>query len=182
MRCRLENMKKPAPTPGPGRPVKKARPKTPAPTLQAQQKRAPGQPTKYKPEYCAGIIEYLADGHSLVSYAATIGVNVASFLNWEATHPEFFAAKSLALQLSQKWWETKAMENLVTHEGVKFSQSLWIFVVKNRFGYRDVREQEHSGPGGTPIQIAKLSATERDARHAEVKRLLAAHDRVAKPD
>jgi hypothetical protein len=155
-------MKKPAPQKRPGH--------------EAPAKRGRGQPTAYKPEYCTLIIQHMAYGHSLVSFAAEIGVVKETVNEWARTIPEFSAAKKLALQLCQRWWEAQGMQNLILPEGTKFNTVVWSTIMKNRFrdDYCDKVQHEVTGPEGGPLQLAvsKLSLEEVRARRAEVERQL----------
>lgn len=50
---------------------------------------SPGQPTRYRPEYCAQVIEYMGEGHGLAAFAGLIGVSFQTVYNWEKAFPEF---------------------------------------------------------------------------------------------
>jgi hypothetical protein len=87
-------------------------PKKKSPPGDASPRRKPPTPSKYRPEYCAALIEFMATGASLTSFAATIGVNPNTVRAWAAAHPEFAEAKDLAFAKCQQWWETKIREGL----------------------------------------------------------------------
>lgn len=45
-----------------------------------------------------------------------------------------------------------------------------IFILKNNFGWRDVQEFEHSGPGGEPLEMSSLEIAVRVATILELAR------------
>jgi hypothetical protein len=51
-----------------------------------------GRPSKYQPSYCDLVIEHMADGASLTSFAAEIGVSRATINVWMDAEPEFLEA------------------------------------------------------------------------------------------
>ena len=102
-------------------------------------KHAGGRPTKYKPEYCEEIVEYMRDGKSLAEFAAYIDVDHDTINNWAKKYSEFFGAKKRAIKLSEAWWTAQGREALRDRE---FNHVLWYMNMKNRFGWRDKQEIE----------------------------------------
>lgn len=101
----------------------------------ATTKRKPGQPTKYKPEYCDMLIEHMRNLHSFETFAVDINVDRDTLYEWCKVHKEFSDAKKrgrLALQ--------KGMENvgkgLMTGK-LKGNVAAWIFYAKNTTPWRD---------------------------------------------
>ena len=105
------------------------------------------RPTKYKPEYCQGIIDFMSEGKSLVAFAAQIEVNPDTVYEWEKVHDEFSEAIKVARAKCQAWWEREGQRGLFMGKGESFSASAWIFNMKARFGYRDKQEVDvnHGG-------------------------------------
>lgn len=64
-----------------------------------------GRPSKYDPAYCEAVIEYMADGSSLTSFAASIGVSRSTVTEWAAVHPEFSASVNVGKAKCAAWWE-----------------------------------------------------------------------------
>lgn len=66
----------------------------------------PGQPTKYRPEYCEMLIEHMAKGHSYESFSASVRriypndkerhFSRETVYNWEKDNEEFLYAKKCA--------------------------------------------------------------------------------------
>lgn len=96
-----------------------------------------GRPTKYKPEYCQEIIDFMSKGYSATAFAAKIGVHIDTIQEWKNTHAEFSAAYKKAHAAAQFFWENKGLENLITDGKEKFNAAVWIFWMKARFGWRD---------------------------------------------
>jgi transposase len=64
-----------------------------------------GRPTKYKEAYCDEVITHMAEGASLTSFAAEIGVARSSINEWMAAHPEFSEAVNVGKAKCAAWWE-----------------------------------------------------------------------------
>jgi len=131
-----------------------------------EEKHAGGRPSKYKKEYCKGIIEYFnkppykesykeeyfADGSikskipiitvtefpTFQGYADSIGVHIDTLNEWTNKYEEFSEAYKRAKQLQEKIWLVNSMQSLYNPQ---FAQ----FFGKNCLGYKDKQELEHSG-------------------------------------
>lgn len=95
----------------------------------------PGQPTKYRPEYCDQLIQHMADGLSFEAFAADVDVHFDTLYNWCKLFPEFSEAKKVGLAKSIKWWEQAGMQGMRTQGG--FNATVWVFNMKNRFKWHD---------------------------------------------
>jgi len=113
--------------------------------------RSPGRPTDYRPEYCERVIEWGAQGKSKAWMAAHLGIAKQTLYHWEEAHPEFLDATTRAMSLSQAWWEDAGQQNMATPG---FNASIWAKNMSNRFRDDWTDRQEHSGPGGGPVQHA----------------------------
>lgn len=111
-----------------------------------------GRPTRYKDEYCSMLAEHLKQGFSYETFAAVVGVNVDTLYEWEKRFPEFSEAKKNFWTASYLFWEKIGIDG-VMGKIPGFNSTAWIFTMKNRFGWRDKREIEHSGAEGKPIEI-----------------------------
>lgn len=107
----------------------------------------PGQPTKYRPEYCEMLIEHMANGLSFETFGYSIGVSRDCVFEWAKTHPEFSDAKALAKDASFAFWEKLGVKGV--WNGGKgeptLNSPIYIFTMKNRFGWRD-QPKEDPGP------------------------------------
>lgn len=110
-----------------------------------------GRPSLYKETYCDEVINHMAEGASLTSFAAEIGVSRETISNWMDAHPEFLVAVKKGKAKCAAWWEKLGRSNAMTGEG---NATLVIFGLKNMAAedWRDKRETELSGPGGGPVQ------------------------------
>ncbi len=100
-------------------------------------KRSPGQPTKYKPEYCQLLIEHMKEGFSLESFAAKVDTCRDTLYHWRDAHSEFFYAIKKGQAASLLWWESIGRAG-ATGKLPGFQTGAWIFTMKNRHGYADV--------------------------------------------
>lgn len=97
-----------------------------------------GRPTVYDPKYCDMLIEHMAQGFSFESFAGKIGVCFKTLYTWKDQHPEFLQAQSNGKARSLTWWEDQGRLAMWTDEkGSKFNNTIWIFSMKNKFGWRD---------------------------------------------
>lgn len=104
-----------------------------------------GRPSKYKPEYCHLLIEHMAKGFSFESFAGLVEVQISTIYNWLELEKDFSEAKNLAFDKSRLFWERIGIEYLVNkYQGDNLNTTLWIFNMKNRFGWRDVKEEFES--------------------------------------
>lgn len=141
--------------------IVKDTPKTPPvePPKQLEQPE-PGQPTKYKPEYCQQLIDYFSiepleiireqeitgtEGGKYVSrrlpqrfpwfegFARKIGVHRNTLKSWCAEHPEFAEAYDTAKDLQREFIVDVALSGAAP-------PSFAIFTMKNVCGWRDERD------------------------------------------
>lgn len=103
-----------------------------------------GAPTKYKPEYCQDIIEYMSKGHSLTAWCADHDVVKETAYGWMRENAEFLGAFKKAQALSQKHWEN--MLHLTAAGKLKGNLGAQIFWMKNRFRdeWKDRQDLEFS--------------------------------------
>lgn len=113
---------------------------------------AAGRPTDYKPEFCQMVIDHMASGLSFESFAGIVECHKSSLYEWQAKHPEFSDAVSLAFSKCKVFWESKGIDGLETihsrdKEGGSFSKSMnatiWKFNMQNRFGWADKVETKN---------------------------------------
>jgi len=118
-----------------------------------------GRPSKYKPEMCEQVIELMKEGASLVEVAAEIGIRRSTLYDWMNRESnryveEFSDAVNEGVELSQAWWERKGRTNLVNpYQGDTFNATLWYMNMKNRFGWKDKQENQHTGKDGESLKF-----------------------------
>jgi len=135
-----------------------------------------GRPTLYKPEYCQTLIDHMSNGLSYESFAGVVGTAKQTIYDWEKAHPEFLDAKQRAFALSQVFWEQKGIDGLFStsesdEDGNRSSKSInasvWIFNMKNRFGWRDRQPGEED-----TVVVNNISALPDDQLDARLEKLL----------
>lgn len=125
-----------------------------------------GRPTDYKKEYCDVVIELMEEGASKAEVCLILKCDFQTFLNWQASHKEFFEAVKRGSDLSKGKWEQIGREAAFGNcEG--FNATSWIFNMKNRFKNEDLfkekwsdrQEIDHSGKIGltdlTDLELEK---------------------------
>ncbi|QJU09946.1 hypothetical protein FBF26_01535 [Candidatus Saccharibacteria bacterium oral taxon 488] len=140
--------------------VKDKQKKPPVKLSKQPEQPEPGQPTKYKPEYCQQLIDYFSiepleiireqeivgtEGGKYVSrrlpqrfpwfegFARKIGVHRNTLKNWCAEHPEFAEAYETAKDLQREFIVDVALSGAAP-------PSFAIFTMKNVCGWRDERD------------------------------------------
>jgi hypothetical protein len=122
-----------------------------------------GRPTTYDPKYCQAVIEHMAEGASLTSFAASVMCSRSTINEWMAANPEFSEAVKIGKALCATWWEKVSRTNAVEGGG---NATLCIFGLKNMAPdeWREKQEIEHSGS----IDINKMSDEELERKIAEL--------------
>lgn len=121
-----------------------------------------GRPTDYDPAYCESVLAWGALGKSKVWMAAEIGVAKSTLQLWEKVHPEFSAALSRAMTLSQRWWEDEGQCGM---RADKFNGQVWGRSMAARFP-EDWREQQNIDLNGT-LQVTEIKRTIVDPRNQD---------------
>lgn len=120
---------------------------------------SPGQPTKYKKEYCQLLIDHMARGYSFESFAGELSIAIKTLYNWQMQHPEFLQAKEIGRAKGLNYDEkllTKGAEGAA--RGYNFNAHKW--KMANMYGWKDRTEQ-------TNIDLSKED-TEKLKQEAEL--------------
>ncbi len=94
-----------------------------------------GQPTKYKPEYCAMLVEHMKTVNSFETFGCEVNVCADTLYEWCKVHKDFSEAKKMGRLHLQK-----GLENLgkgLMSGKVKGNVAAWIFYSKNTVGWND---------------------------------------------
>lgn len=108
-----------------------------------------GRPTDYKKEYCDLLIEHGKQGLSFESFAGVIGQCRSTLYVWTKEHKEFMDAKKLSESYCRLFWEKIGVDYIINRNDPKgmtenLNNTVWIFNMKNRFGWRDKVETVES--------------------------------------
>jgi hypothetical protein len=117
-----------------------------------------GRPTKYRPEYCLALVEHMRQGLSFEAFAGVIGVNQDTLHEWVKRHADFSEAKKVALEAGRVTLEKLGLA--LASGQVEGNTTAWIFLMKNRMGWRDRQEIEHTGKNGGPIETRHITEEE----------------------
>lgn len=101
------------------------------------------------------IISLMSEGASKVEIKAELKMSCELFDRLMREEPDFSIAVKEGEQLSKAWWERMGRKNLMNKE---FSPVLWYMNMKNRFGWRDKQEVEHSGNVENPVVVVHAGA------------------------
>ncbi len=118
-----------------------------------KEKHAGGRPTKYKPEYCQGIIDFFTrplietdengkktacDIPLISDYALSIDILRETLWDWTNKYPEFSNAYKKAKDIQRGILVKLGMKGL-------YNPSFSVFAAKNMIGWRDKHEIDMTG-------------------------------------
>jgi hypothetical protein len=129
------------------------------PEIKPEKSKNPGgRPTKYQPEYCEAIVEFMGQGYSKTAFAGSIGVSRDTLLEWAKGYPEFSGAVKQGEAARTRFLE---MELLSADTGPRVTSR--IFALKNACPdeWRDKQEHAHTGASGGPIETRQVSDKDR---------------------
>jgi len=104
-----------------------------------------GAPASYKPEFCDLLIDFMSKGYSVDAFAGHVNTTIHSVYRW-LKHPElgdFREAKKIGEAKQREFWEQAGRLGLMGK--IKgFNTSVWIFNMKNRYGWSDKRVDDET--------------------------------------
>ena len=115
-----------------------------------------GRKTLYKPEYDDNVIEWGAQGKSLVWMCAELGISRQTIWDWRKANPSFDEAMNIARAKSQQWWEDIGQDNINT---MGFQCSVWGKSMSARFpeDWRENKGVEVTGANGGPVEVTSIT-------------------------
>lgn len=138
-----------------------------------------GRPSKYQDSFPDFLVDQMSIGLSFEACCGSMGINKDTGYEWIKRYPEFAEAKLRGEALGQLFWEQKAIDNLELDAESKFNSTVWIFTMKNRFGWRDRRELSGSvGVGGLERMFGDMTNDQIEER---IGAILARLPRPTKP-
>ena len=98
-----------------------------------------GAPTKYRPEYCDQLVEFMAKGYTATAFAGHIGVHRDTLNEWSRVHPAFSDAQKRGKAVCEKFLIDLGL-SLINGDS-KGSPAPWVFMMKNICGWQDKKEE-----------------------------------------
>lgn len=128
--------------------------------IMSKEKRPVGRPrttVAALPDGWQYLIEALGrEGHSDNSMMVALGISDTGFATLMKDDEEFSQAIKQARRYCHYWWENLGREGAIGK--AKINPTIWIFNMKNRFGWRDKTEVDHQSTDGTmtPTTITRV--------------------------
>jgi hypothetical protein len=137
-----------------------------------------GQPTKYKPEYCEALIDYMAKGFTLTAFAGSIRVSRETVYAWMSEHSDFSDAATRGKAAASNAWEARMME---AKRSAEAATSIFALKNINPDDWKEVRhnnlEVTHKLDQMTDAQLLAIMQGKSSAAHVvlDVKPLVLEH-------
>ena len=96
------------------------------------------------------------EGGTGVECRALLGIGESAWYTLMDDSEEFREMDAVRKTLSEVWWQRRGREMAMGEDG---NATVWIFSMKNMFGWRDKQDVDHTS-GGKPVQsfdASKLS-------------------------
>jgi len=90
------------------------------------------------------------DGQSAVTIRCKLGIGMSAWETLLEDSEDFRETVKEAKALSEHWWEERGREMAMGADG---NATVWIFNMKNRFGWKDKTETEHTGT----VQVTQIT-------------------------
>lgn len=100
------------------------------------------------------------EGGSAVEARCLLGISTSAWETLLADSEDFRETENTRKALCEIWWERQGRR--MSQDGVG-SAAVWVFNMKNRFGWRDKQEIDHSSTDGSmspkpALDVSQLSA------------------------
>ena len=110
-----------------------------------------GTPYKYKKQFAEDLPKMFRNGESVAEVCVQLGVSRDSFYYWVNNYPEFKEAYDLGKLHSEAWWSKLGRAGALGER--KIQPAVWVFTMKNKFGWRDQPEPDSSESAGQELNI-----------------------------
>lgn len=113
---------------------------------------SPRNVSTFKPEYCESVIAHCAQGGTIASFAAVLGIAKQTVYNWRKQYPEFDLACEVGIGRAV-FEDEKVLHHLVTVGDRDKRLGPVLYRLGNRAPdvWRNVQKTEVSGPDGGPV-------------------------------
>lgn len=108
--------------------------------IEVIEKKKPGPKIKYRDDFPEILLAQMSDGLSFEACCGFLEISKDSGYKYIKEYPEFAAAKALGEVKGQLFWEKAAIGGMYSDKDNKFNTTAFIFVMKNRFNWRDRKE------------------------------------------
>lgn len=111
-----------------------------------------GRPTKYKRKYCQTATDLLSKGYSKEALAGEIGISRQCLYEWLTKYKEFGDTVQVGEAKAQHVWEELGMK-AAQGQATNFNTLVWMFVMKNRFGWKERQDVTTNDSQITTIEL-----------------------------
>lgn len=104
------------------------------------------------------------EGGSAVEARCMLGISESAWRTLLEDSDEFRSTEKTRQALCEIWWERRGREMATGSDG---NATVWIFNMKNRFGWRDKQDIDHSSKDGSmspPSRIVIAAAEDDDGK------------------
>jgi transposase len=109
------------------------------------------------------IIDHMEKGYSKDSIAGLLRISRDTLYQWVKKYSDFSDTIKEGEELSRLFWEQKANDHLTHYkDGKQLNSTVWIFNMKNRFGWRDKIDVEEKQTSDVNVEISFSKKTEPD--------------------
>lgn len=111
----------------------------------------------YHLDLCDQVREAGKRGLSLHEFALEVEIPLATLNSFKDEYSDFKEACIDAHDFAQGWWEGHARSNLGNRN---YNNSVWSFCMKNKFGWKDVKEVKQETYSHSRVDVNSLSRSE----------------------
>lgn len=106
----------------------------------------------YKKEFCDQLVKHMESGLDFESFAKVLGVSKNTLNRWVQDRPGFAYAKEVGEGAYYHHWVELGMRGA---KGLVkgYNASTWIFTMKNKFGWKDIIENNNKYEGDTTYHV-----------------------------
>lgn len=119
--------------------------------------RPPKITKKFADEASEHLVGWFEQGFCIAEIAAELDISKPSYYKCKDISKKFFNAEKVGLAKSEAWWSKVGRAGAVGK--VDINCPVWIFNMKNRFGWKDRVEQQHTGAEGAALPALIIGAT-----------------------
>jgi len=121
-------------------------------------KRSVGRPTKYSKAMAERLPDMFKSGEDVIEVCVELGISKDTFYRWVKEHPEFSDAYEKGKEFSEAWWNRLIRGGAMGR--IKVQPATLIFCMKNKFGWKDRIETQHSGEIASRLVIGNDMSVE----------------------